>query len=366
MISIGERLGQFIQHLGEKPSVFDKRVGLSNGMTGKIIANKTSFTMETAEKIISKNRSLNVDWLITGEGKMLQDRNSPNDDVRNDVRNDVRKQPKGKTNSTFLEDGNSPNDDAGNHAGNDAGKQPKGKTNSIFLEDKKSANEDVENRVENYVGNSPKGKTNSTFLEGEKGRPEAPIKNEHIASSVQPIVVTVDNKGRDNIVMVEAKAAAGYAQHFYEPSFYSDLPTFSLPGQEFRNRTFRCFEVNGDSMENTLFDGDWVIASYCDPWPISIREGYIYVIVTNETIYIKRILDRLNDYGKLVLLSDNESVIPKDLDGEEVRELWYVKAKLSFKLPNLRQDISRKVYNLEADMLEVKKQLSDLLKRGNL
>jgi transcriptional regulator with XRE-family HTH domain len=230
------------------------------------------------------------------------------------------------------------------------------------------------------------GKINDSFESKVKGKPrgedqikkyilneenltkvdKASIKNEHTASNVQPIVVTVDNKGRDNIVMVEAKAAAGYAQHFYEPSFYSDLPTFSLPGQEFRNRTFRCFEVDGDSMENTLFKGDWVIASYCDPWPIGIREGYIYVIVTNETIYIKRILDRLNDYGKLVLLSDNESFEAKDLDGEQVRELWHVKAKLSFELSNLRRDISRKVYNLEADMLEVKKQLSDLLKRGSL
>ena len=78
----------------------------------------------------------------------------------------------------------------------------------------------------------------------------------------RPIVVTVDEAGEENIVMVDTKAAAGYPTRFLEPEYYKELPAFKLPGSDYRNGTFRCFQVEGDSMTDSLQNGDFVVADF--------------------------------------------------------------------------------------------------------
>ncbi|MBT8322804.1 MAG: helix-turn-helix domain-containing protein, partial [Eudoraea sp.] len=67
-------------------------------------------------------------------------------------------------------------------------------------------------------------------------------------TSVIPKVVTVDNAEQENMVLVNAKAAAGYPQNIHDTSWYRQLPAFDLPIPEFRNATYRGFQVEGDSM----------------------------------------------------------------------------------------------------------------------
>jgi signal peptidase I/transcriptional regulator with XRE-family HTH domain len=166
-----------------------------------------------------------------------------------------------------------------------------------------------------------------------------------------PILVTVDTHGNDAIVMVDQKAAAGYPQHYLEPQYYQHLPAFSIPTNQFRNATFRCFQVDGESMEPTFYKGDWAIASYVDNWDKNIREGYIYVVVTEYSVQIKRVLNRIAERGKLVLVSDNEAHSTKEIDYKEVLELWYVKAHIGFHMPNTRFSVQNKIHNLEANIL---------------
>jgi signal peptidase I len=172
-----------------------------------------------------------------------------------------------------------------------------------------------------------------------------------INKEIQPIMVTVDTHGNDAIVMVDQKAAAGYPQHYLEPQYYQHLPAFSIPSNQFRNATFRCFQVDGESMEPTFYKGDWAIASYVDNWDKNIREGYIYVVVTEYSVQIKRVLNRIVERGKLVLVSDNEAHSTKEIDYKEVLELWYVKAHIGFHMPNTRFSVQNKIHNLEANIL---------------
>ena len=59
--------------------------------------------------------------------------------------------------------------------------------------------------------------------------------------------------------MVDTKAAAGYPTRYLEPEYYKELPAFKLPGSDYRNGTFRCFQIEGDSMQDTIQHGDYVI-----------------------------------------------------------------------------------------------------------
>lgn len=174
-----------------------------------------------------------------------------------------------------------------------------------------------------------------------------------------PAVVTVDEGGNDNIVLVDVKAAAGYPIRHLEPSFIKPLPAFKLPGAQFRNSQFRAFEVEGDSMSETLEHGSWVIASLLDDYK-SIKDGYIHVVVTESEVSVKRLLNRVDDRGAIVLQSDNHQYPPRQINYEEVKELWLVKANIGFNLRNRSLDIKKQLDSLIGDMLDVKDRLNRL------
>ncbi len=64
-----ERLLYFISSIGLEKSVFERNVGLSNGFVDKTTDNTRSKSLETISKVYPE---LNIDWLKTGKGKMLQ------------------------------------------------------------------------------------------------------------------------------------------------------------------------------------------------------------------------------------------------------------------------------------------------------
>ena len=99
-------------------------------------------------------------------------------------------------------------------------------------------------------------KINPLWLFGES-------EQKHLATSntnVIPKVVTVDSSDKENMVLVNAKAAAGYPQNIQDASWYRQLPAFDIPLPEFRNATYRGFQVEGDSMLPNLRPGEWVLA----------------------------------------------------------------------------------------------------------
>ena len=178
-----------------------------------------------------------------------------------------------------------------------------------------------------------------------------------------PLVVVVDETGDERITLVSSQAAAGYPQHYIEPEYISDLPTFNIPTPEFRTGTFRCFEVRGDSMATAISPGEWVIGRYVEQWPTNIRNGYIYVVVTTEAILVKRVINRVVERKTLVLQSDNEDYETIEVNALDVLELWDVKASLRFKFPSTtRFDTLRKVRELEADFQHLRNEVETLKK----
>jgi phage repressor protein C with HTH and peptisase S24 domain len=191
-------------------------------------------------------------------------------------------------------------------------------------------------------------------------------KNYSVKKEAGIVAITLDREtGEENIAMVDTRAAAGYPQYFLEPEYLVDLPKFNLPGPQFRNSTFRCFQVIGDSMAETLYPEDWVICSYVDLSMgrksfNSIKEGYIYVVVTEEAVLVKRLLNRVQERGKIVIMSDNEAYATREIDVLDIKELWYVKAKLSFHFPNTRYNTLRKISGLEADLIHLQERVKKL------
>lgn len=147
-------------------------------------------------------------------------------------------------------------------------------------------------------------------------------------TSVIPKVVTVDAADNDNMVLVNAKAAAGYPQNIQDTSWYKQLPAFDLPLPEFRNATYRGFQVEGDSMLPNLQPGEWVLAKAVEGLD-DINGNKMYVVVLQDAVLVKKI-EKLPGSAKMLLISLNETYPPYEIASEQIQELWQVSSKITF------------------------------------
>ncbi len=155
--------------------------------------------------------------------------------------------------------------------------------------------------------------------------------NQHLnysGTSVIPKVVTVDSSDNDNMVLVNAKAAAGYPQNIQDTSWYKQLPAFDLPLPEFRNATYRGFQVEGDSMLPNLQPGEWLLAKAVEGLD-DISRNKIYVVVLHDAVLVKKI-EKLPGNSKMLLISLNEIYPPYEIESEQIQELWQVSSKITF------------------------------------
>lgn len=164
--------------------------------------------------------------------------------------------------------------------------------------------------------------------------------------SFRVLTIVTNAQEDERIVHVPIPAQAGYAGEIMDPTFVQDLPTFTLPDYKYKVGTHRSFDVAGDSMEPTLFEGDKVVCSYLEPtlWETSIKDNYVYVIVTRGDVVVKRVFNHIKEQKQLELHSDNNFYDPYTVNLGDVREIWYVRAKVSPFLPS-PQNIQNTLYD---------------------
>lgn len=180
------------------------------------------------------------------------------------------------------------------------------------------------------------------------------------------VLTIVTNTAEDErIVHVPVPAQAGYASELTDPTFIQDLPSYSLPDYKYKVGTHRSFDVAGDSMEPTLFEGDKVICSYLEPtlWESSIKDNYVYIIVTRGDVLVKRLTNKIKSEKTLTLISDNSYYEPLDISIGDVREIWYVRAKISPFLPspqNIQNMLRDEVKELQNTIKEQSRLIQNL------
>jgi phage repressor protein C with HTH and peptisase S24 domain len=189
---------------------------------------------------------------------------------------------------------------------------------------------------------------------------EEPARRVQPTDNLRVLTVQVGPDGDENIELVPVWAAAGYAAHGTEQTFIEKLPSFRLPGAAFNNGSFRAFQVHGASMQGTLEDGDWIICRYVEKWAHDILDNRVYVVVSETDVLVKRVLNQINERGRLSLHSDNPSFDVQDMDWQEVREVWQGVARLTLDLTNTRLDVPVELAKLQAVTAEVLRRLDKL------
>ena len=136
------------------------------------------------------------------------------------------------------------------------------------------------------------------------------------------------------VPLVGIKAQAGYVKGYEQVDYMDTLEKYSLPpGVNPTGAVWSYFEVDGESMEPTLFAGDVILASMLphEDWH-DIKNYCIYILLTAEQLLVKRVY-RLND-KEWVLISDNEDVAPQvRVKTADIKQVWTFRRHIRSRVP---------------------------------
>lgn len=191
--------------------------------------------------------------------------------------------------------------------------------------------------------------------------PEKDWKGRPASKGKEVLAITVDFNNKENVELVTQKASAGYLSGFQDPEFVKELPKISLPVLP-RNKTYRAFEIQGDSML-PVQPGSIIFGEYIED-AASIKNGKLYILVTvNEGIVFKRVFNFADDEGKLLCVSDNRLYQPFAISTGDVLEIWAAKAFFSNQFPDVNQSNSVPADQLAHTILSLQEEIRKLRKK---
>lgn len=148
--------------------------------------------------------------------------------------------------------------------------------------------------------------------------------------ATSPQVITMDTNNRENMIMVPVKASAGYASNVQDTDWYNELPAFSIPLPQYKEGSYRAFQVKGDSMMPVLQPQEWVMGKGVESLRMA-NDNRIHVIVTSDSVLVKKLRkSEFPDMVNLISLNREYPVIEQPV--ADINELWEVNSKLSFDL----------------------------------
>jgi SOS-response transcriptional repressor LexA len=174
---------------------------------------------------------------------------------------------------------------------------------------------------------------------------------------VSPKVVTLDVDQNETIALVNQKAAAGYPHNIQDVDWYETLPAFNIPLPQYRNATYRGFQVEGDSMLPNIRANEWVLCRAV-PNVSEASDSKIYIIVLKDSVLVKKLQKVPNAPNKVRLISLNPEYIPIDVSVLDIQEMWLVNSKLTFGIDEPNE--SGLLRELQQSMEELKGQINKL------
>src|SRR5690606_6694379 len=175
--------------------------------------------------------------------------------------------------------------------------------------------------------------------------------------NISPKVITLDTQANENILLVNQKAVAGYAQNIQDTQWYEQLPAFAIPLPEYRNATYRGFQIEGESMFPNIRPNEWVIGRAIGSVQ-DIIDNRVYVVVTKDSVMAKKLKKLPN--SNILLTSYNENYLPFEISLHEVQELWLINSKISF---GVEEDSnSYLLKQLQDSMRDLKSQINQISK----
>lgn len=188
------------------------------------------------------------------------------------------------------------------------------------------------------------------------GKDENMLKKEGVTYEGFPKVITVNSEGNENIVFIPAKAKAGYLNGYGDIDFVESLPTFEMP--HLRNGSYRCFEVEGNSMYPNFSQGDLVFGKYVENLS-DIKDDKVYVVISKEDgIVLKRAINQIKESNQLILKSDNTNgEYPSySIEAKNIMEVWEVTMFASNEIPRV-DGVQTRLNLLESQLVKLRESM---------
>ncbi len=172
------------------------------------------------------------------------------------------------------------------------------------------------------------------------------------SDKLRVLAITVDLDERQNIELVNTKAAAGYLDSFQDPEYISELPKMSIPGLS--SGTYRAFEIQGDSML-PMPSGSLVVSKYVESLR-ELRDDKTYIIITQRDGIVYKRIKNHPDQHCITAISDNTIYPPFTISYEDIQEIWRYHAHIVFSDARQQQadwlqetvmDLQRKLSSME-------------------
>lgn len=145
-------------------------------------------------------------------------------------------------------------------------------------------------------------------------------------SNLRVLAITMDQDQRQNIELVNSKAAAGYLDSFQDPEYISELPKMFIPGLP--TGSYRAFEIAGDSM-SPMPSGSLVVSKYVESLK-DVKDDKTYIITTQRDGIVYKRIKNHQDQNCLTAISDNESYPPYTINYSDIQEIWRYHAHIVF------------------------------------
>lgn len=178
-----------------------------------------------------------------------------------------------------------------------------------------------------------------------------------------PVPVT-DESEMVSVPLVDISVAAGSG--YYNPDQLSEIDCIRFPKSMVKEgRTYLCVRIKGESMVPTLQDGGYLVIRLLERYEWQdVRDGHVYVISdTDGRAFVKRLKNRLSDFGFIVCMSDNPDVTHYrnfNLMENEINTIWHAEWYISAKMPNIHTTYYNKVSELEDKYDDVITQLQQV------
>ena len=175
---------------------------------------------------------------------------------------------------------------------------------------------------------------NMDWILYEKGEPISNISKENIEEAVNYTLeaIPLNQNYIINVPLVNQYAQAGYLCGFQDAAYIATLPTIPFIIDHEAKGNYVAFEVRGDSMndgtEESYLEGDRLLCREIAPYlwaesKLHIRK-WDFVIVHEDGILVKRIIDHNVENHTITIHSLNDMYPDRVIDLAEVRQIFNV------------------------------------------
>lgn len=165
-----------------------------------------------------------------------------------------------------------------------------------------------------------------------------------------------ESEGHDPVFLIRSAAHKSYVSNCSNLEFLESQEVISIPFL-MKKGVFRAFEVGGNNMRNTLYNGDILIARSI-PAIQDARREQIYVVVTNGELIIGRLAFVNPTSGLIICLSDADPLDRRVVYRDGIKEIWEAEGKYSTVLCRIVEDINKSVAHFESSIINLEFEIS--------